>query len=177
MFNTGVDILQTRKTAFNRNRRIEICVFRNPISTGRGREMETDCLSFENDDTGRMQLRRTQQRTISSGSSTQGMEEIRQRKPTTSQSPDGPQKPGTFYDHKGTHGQTDTMDGNTLRIRLQNRISTRQGRRKTGCAHKEEARHANGKRRTHQTERKDLTTKGKIFRADSGTGIGNLGRK
>ena len=83
---TSTGTLQTWSTNKTRNGRLEIRVFRYPITTMRGREMETSGLSIKDDARRRMQLRHPRQGIIGHNSSTQGMETIHQRKPNTSQS-------------------------------------------------------------------------------------------
>ena len=77
---------QTRSTNKTRDRRLKICVFRDPVTTMRGREMETGGLPIKDDARRRMQLRHPRQGIIGHNSSTQGMETIHQWKPDTNQS-------------------------------------------------------------------------------------------
>jgi len=120
MLNPSVDILPTGETTLSRNRPFKICLLRHIIPTRRGRKMETDRVSVKEDGTCRIQLRRTRQRTISHSSSTQRMEMIPQRKRTTFQSPNRPQKPNEVYDNKRTDRQTNPMEQSLEWLRLQN---------------------------------------------------------
>jgi len=76
MLNPSVDILQSGKTTACRNRRLTICLLRHIVPTGWRRKMETNSIPIKDDETGRMQLQRTRQRTISNSSSAQRMEAI-----------------------------------------------------------------------------------------------------
>jgi hypothetical protein len=69
MLNPSVNTFQTRQTSSNRNRRLEIRLLRNPITTRRRRQMETNRLPIKDNGTRRMQLRCSRQRTISHSSS------------------------------------------------------------------------------------------------------------
>ena len=83
---TSTGTLQTWSTNKTRDRRLEICVLRNPVITMRGREMETNGLPIKEDARRRMQLRHPRQGIIGHNSSTQRMEAIYQGKPDTNSS-------------------------------------------------------------------------------------------
>ena len=83
---TSTGTLQTWSTNKTRDRRLEICVLRNPITTMRGREMQTSGLPIKDNARRRMQLRHPRQGIIGHNSSTQGMETIHQREPDTNPS-------------------------------------------------------------------------------------------
>ena len=56
VFSPCVDTFQTRKAPSDRNRPMEVRLFRNPFSTRRRWQMETHCLSIEDNGTSGMQL-------------------------------------------------------------------------------------------------------------------------
>jgi len=111
-----------------------------------------------------MPLRRTRYRTISHSSSTQRMETIPQRKWTTLQSFNPPQKPNKVYNNERADGPTNPMEPSLEWLQLQNRIPTRKRRTQARCLNKTKGGHASGRRRKAQSERKDSLTKREILR-------------
>lgn len=142
MFNTGVDILRTRKKVDDQNGCFKIHLFWETRTTRRGRNMETDSISVKNHGAGRMQLRRARQRTISNCSSPQGIETIRPRKSKASRNTHRPQESSTLHDDEGANRSTNSMDGSTQQIRLHDQIPTRKRRWKTRHPHKKKTGYA-----------------------------------
>ena len=134
---TSTGTLQTWVTNKTRNRCLEICVLRNPITAMRRREMETSGLLIKNNARRQMQLRHPRQGIIGHNSSTQGMETIHQRKPDTNPSSYRPYELGNLHDNEGTERTTSPMATLFKSIQLQNRIPTRTRRRETRCSHQE----------------------------------------
>ena len=148
---TSTDTLQTWGTNKTRDRRLEICVLRNPIRTMRRREIETSGLPIKNNARRRMQLRHPQQEIIGHNSSTQGMETIHQRKPNTNPSSSRPEKLGNLHDDEGTKRTTGPMATLLKSIQLQNRILTRTRRWEARWSYYEIGRPTNdGRQKAHK---------------------------
>src|SRR4030088_901090 len=100
------------------------------IPGGQGRKAKTGGLSIKNNDTSRMQLRYSRQRTISHSSSIGRMEKLCHRKRSPSLDSDGSQKSYTIHNDQGVEWMTNQMERKTYPIQPKHQISTRKTRRK-----------------------------------------------
>jgi len=91
------------------------------------------------------------------------MEKIHQRKSETDTGPHRPQELSHLHDNEGTKRTRSRMDARTKSIQLQNRIPTREGRRKARRPHKKRTRPIHSRRQETQSKRGDLTAKGTIL--------------
>ena len=91
------------------------------------------------------------------------MEKIHKRKPQTDTGPHRPQELSHLHDNEGTKRTTSTMDARIKSIKLQNRIPTRKGGRKTRRPHKKRRRPTHSGRQETHSKRGNLTTKGSIL--------------
>ena len=157
--NTGYGPFRPQGTNQTRNRRFEIRLFRNPVTTMRGWEMETSGLPIQDNAGRRMQLRYTRQRTISDNPGFHGMETIPQREPETSTGSHGPQELSYHYDDKGTKQKTSKMEDTFQSMQLPNRVPTRKRGRKNRCHYEKSRRSTYSRRQTTYKKLRGTTPK------------------
>ena len=157
--NTGYGPLRPQGTNQTRNRRFEIRLFRNPITTMRGLEMKTSGLPIQDNAGRRMLLRYTRQIIISDNPGFHGMETIPQREPETSTGSRGPQELSHLYEDKRTKRKASKMEDTSQLIQLPNRVPTRKRRWKTRCSYEKSRRPTHSRRQTTYEKLRGTTSK------------------
>jgi len=119
---------------------------------------------IENSVRGRMQLRYTRQGTTGNSSGVPGKETIHETKSEPGMGPHRLQELSNLHDDERTKRTTTTMDVRIKSIQVQNRIPSRERRRKTRRPYEKSGGPTHGRRQKTHTKCGDLVAKRTILR-------------